>query len=365
MAWGTRLVTTTAAAGGLLAASIALGGGLALAAPAPTRTIPAACGSTVTAMPGDVVHVTPKVGVPQDYTMSGSPGTETRIPSTMERPSCEVDVRMGGAVAPAPVYAPYAAAPMAPAPQAIAPGAVAPGAVAPGAVAPGALAPAAVAPAAPLAAPAVPGGTAGQASRARAGEALTSAPSASSLGALPSAPALAPPAPALAPVAPAAPADPSANVLPASDAAKLAAQNSNSGGLGVPVLVALIAGAGVAAIGVRMLMNRRSTAAHALPRHADAVEPEAPIAAPEPDFDEAPAVVSHGLLGRASNDEFATAVMGPSPSRSPLVGADDDNVTAVIGRTHGISPDSGPLGPLNVPGALDEDFETAIISPTR
>ncbi len=273
-----RLVTTAAAAGGLLLGSVALGGGLASAAPAPTALVPASCGQTVSAMPGDTVRVTPRVGVPEDYVVGGSPGTTARIPSTMTRPMCDVSVRM---LAPPMVYAPapVAAAPMAAAPVAAAP-AAAPGApVAPGAaVAPGSrlapVAPAAPAPAAPRAAAPTPAAGAAHSS----GTATSS--SAGSLGQAsapfsPSAPLspaslLAPPAPA-APAVLAPPADPAANVVSASNNSALPPADS-SGGMGVPVLIALIAGTGVAALGVRMfLMRRGSTPAHAA---GEGFEPE-------------------------------------------------------------------------------------------
>jgi hypothetical protein len=272
-----RLVTTAAAAGGLLLGSVALGGGIASAAPAPTGLVPASCGQTVSAYPGDTVRVSPKVGMPQDYNVGGSPGTTAHIPSSISRPGCDVNVRM---LAPpvyyAPAPAPVAAAPMAAAPAA-APGAVAPGAYAPGAVAPGAVAPAAAPSLAPVA-PAAPAAPAAVAPRAAAPAAKThsSKTAASSdagsipagsigAGSAPFSPAqlLAPP-PA-APAVPAAPADPAANVVSASNNSALPPA-ADSGGMGVPILIALIAAAGVAALGVRMFLMRRANAA--APAHA-------------------------------------------------------------------------------------------------
>ena len=57
-----RLVSTAAVAGGLLAGPVALGAGVASAAPAPSKVVPASCGQTVSAMPGDTVRVKPKIG---------------------------------------------------------------------------------------------------------------------------------------------------------------------------------------------------------------------------------------------------------------------------------------------------------------
>lgn len=265
-----RLVTTAAVAGGLLAGSVALGEGVASAAPAPSRVVPAACGQTVTAMSGDTVRVKPKVGVPQDYTMSGSPGTATRIPSTMERPGCEVDVQMA---APATAAAPMAVAPA----PAVAPGVAAAPAAAPGVAA--APAPAAIA-AAPAPAAPVPSLSRSASRKAQGSRAATS-PAAGDLLAAPAPAAVlpgAPSAPLAAPMAPPAPpASPDAQVVPTGNTAALAPAN-DSHGLGVPILVALIAGTGVAAFGVRMLMLRRASApAHAAPRDDN---PFAPAAAP-------------------------------------------------------------------------------------
>jgi hypothetical protein len=272
-----RLVTTAAVAGGLLAGSVALGAGVASAAPAPSRVVPASCGQTVSALPGDTVRVKPKFGATQDYVVGGT-GT-TRIPSTLERPDCEVDVQVRApAAAPAPMAAyPMAAYPVAPAPMAAAPVAPAP-AAAPVAAAPVPAARAAApAPAAPV--PAAGRSTASRASRGT-GTAASSvtdglAPGAA-LPAIPSLPLGAPMAPA--PPA-AAPAAPDAQVLATRNTAALTPAD-DSHGLGVPVLIALIAGTGVAAFGVRMVMLRRgSTAAHAAARHDD---PFASVAAVDP-----------------------------------------------------------------------------------
>ncbi|HEY2224168.1 hypothetical protein [Actinomycetospora sp.] len=273
-----RLVTTAAVAGGLLVGTVALGEGVASAAPAPSRVVPASCGQTVTAMSGDTVRVKPRVGVPQDYTMSGSPGTATRIPSSMQRPGCEVDVQMAGpATAAAPVAAPMVAAPMA------APG-TAPIAGAP-AAAPGAAgAPVAAAPRAALPAPAARGAAAAPGGRSAArtapGSRAATPSAAGDLLAAPAPAALVPAAPGLgAPVAAPLPAAPDAQVVPTGNASALPPAD-DSHGLGVPVLIALIAGAGVAAFGVRMLMLRRGNAADlAAPRHDDA---SAPVPAEDP-----------------------------------------------------------------------------------
>jgi hypothetical protein len=282
-----RLVTTAAVAGGLLAGSVALGAGVASAAPAPSKVVPAACGQTVSALPGDTVRVKPRIGATQDYVVGGSPGT-VRIPSTMERPMCEVDVKVrpAPATAAAPMAAyPMAAYPVAPAPAA-APGvapAAAPVAPAP-AAAPVAAAPApaarAAAPAPVAPAPAAPAAAAGRASTPRTtgdpGAAASSVTDGLAPGAaLPAVPSL-PLGAAAAPMAPAPPAAPEAQVLPTRNAAALTPAD-DSHGLGAPILVALIAGTGVAAFVVRMLvLRRRSEPAHAAPRHDE--DPFAPAA---------------------------------------------------------------------------------------
>jgi hypothetical protein len=268
-----RLVTTAAVAGGLLAGSVALGAGVASAAPAPSRVVPASCGQTVSALQGDTVRVKPKFGATQDYVVGGT-GT-TRIPSTLERPDCEVDVQVRApATAPAPMAAyPMAAYPVAPAPMAAAPVAAAPVPAAPVPVARAA----APAPAAPVPAS---GRTATSPATRGSGAPASSVADGLAL------PAALPPVPSLplgAPMAPAppaaAPAAPDAQVLATRNTAALTPAD-DSHGLGVPILVALIAGTGVAAFGVRMLvMRRRSTPAHAAPRHDD---PFAPAAAVDP-----------------------------------------------------------------------------------
>jgi hypothetical protein len=269
-----RLVTTAAVAGGLLAGSVALGAGVASAAPAPSRVVPASCGQTVSALPGDTVRVKPRFGATQDYVVGGT-GT-TRIPSTLERPDCEVDVQVR---APATAPAPMAAYPMAvyPAAPAAAPAAVAPAA---------APVPAAPVPAARAAAPApvAPVPASGRAATSRASRAAGAPASSVTDGlapgaALPAIPSLPLGAP-MAPAAPAAaPAAPDAQVLATRNTAALTPAD-DSHGLGVPVLIALIAGTGVAAFGVRMVMLRRgSKAAHATARHDD---PFAPVPSVDP-----------------------------------------------------------------------------------
>jgi hypothetical protein len=304
-----RLVTTAAVAGGLLAGSVALGEGVASAAPAPSQVVPASCGQTVTAMSGDTVRVKPKFGVPQDYTMSGSPGTSTRIPSTMERPDCEVDVQMAGPVA-APV--PVAAAPMYAAPAA-APGVAAIPPAAP-AAAPGVAAVPAPALRAAAPAPVAPVPSLGRSTSRTAGSRAATSSSADALtapplpaGALPGAPSV--PLGAAMPPAPL-PAAPNAQVVPAGNTSALAPAN-DSHGLGVPVLIALLAGTGVAAFGVRMLMLRRgnSTPAHAVPHHEN---PFPPAAAVEP--------ARYPAVEPALDPAEETAVVDPAEART-VVGA--------------------------------------------
>ncbi len=97
-------------------------------------------------------------------------------------------------------------------------------------------------------------------------------------GALPAVPSL-PLGAAMAPAAPMAPAPaaaPDAQVLPTRNTAAVTPAD-DSHGLGVPILIALIAGTGVAAFVVRMLvMRRRSEPAPAVPQHDD--DPFAPAA---------------------------------------------------------------------------------------
>ncbi len=277
-----RLVTTAAVAGGLLVGPVALGAGVASAAPAPAKVVPASCGQTVSAMPGDTVRIKPKIGTTEDYVVGGAPG-KVRIPSSAARPMCEVDVNVKAAPAPAaaPMAAyPYGAYPMAPA---AAPGAPVAPAAAPAAAPIPAAAPAAApipaaAPraAAPAAAAPLPA-TGRSTSRSATGSAAAASVPADALAAAPAPDAGLAGLPGVAglplgaPAAPAAPAPaPAADgqVVPTGNSSALPPADSH--GLGVPVLIALLAGAGVAAFGVRMLMLRRgSTAAHAATRHED------------------------------------------------------------------------------------------------
>lgn len=74
MAVRTRMLSALTA-GGVLAGSLLLGAGAAQAAPAGPYgggTVPATCGQTVTAYPGDTIRVTPKVGVP--FVQTARPG---------------------------------------------------------------------------------------------------------------------------------------------------------------------------------------------------------------------------------------------------------------------------------------------------
>lgn len=99
---GTRFVSALAA-GGILTGSLLLGGGTALAQtsptypePAPTgNTVPAQCGDSVTATAGDQVLVTPLLGVP--FTRMATAGMDP-ITKTLGGVLCQVDVSV---VAPA------------------------------------------------------------------------------------------------------------------------------------------------------------------------------------------------------------------------------------------------------------------------
>lgn len=92
---GARLLSALAA-GGVLTGSLLFGGGAALAQtspaypPPPTgTTVPAQCGQTVSAMPGDRVLVTPVLGLP--FSQYAAPGMDP-ISRTVGGMFCQVDV---------------------------------------------------------------------------------------------------------------------------------------------------------------------------------------------------------------------------------------------------------------------------------
>jgi hypothetical protein len=327
--------TSVAALGGALGGALLAGGGVADAA-APTQAagamvVPASCGQTVTARQGDLVEVRPEVGRAQRYVVSGAPGTTQHIQPGIGQPFCDVAIQVAQPVmmvAPAPAYT----VPVAPA--------AAPGAVAPGAVAPGA--PLAAAPAAPRAAAPAIAPTARAATPKRAPHsAVSDVPlTAAAPGAVPGA-ALAPGAAFAAAPAASAPAsnDPAARVLPASEASKITPPASRDG-LGVPVILALIAGAGVAAGGVRVAMTRKAAKEDAL--RGAVPPPEAPAGLEEPEAavpgvhewptevrspDEYPTVIR-------TADEYPTEIHAPVPSGGRHSADDSETVTISRALSH-------------------------------
>ncbi|WP_018330390.1 hypothetical protein [Actinomycetospora chiangmaiensis] len=306
-----RLVSV-AAAGGVLTGSLLLGGGAALAAPvapaAPGEVVPARCGQTVQASPGDSVQVVPPLGASFLVPITSAAGPLQSITQPLTGLLCRVQVQLVEPVATAasvvvPPAAPLASAAasagrvLAPQPAAPAPAATTPTAAAVAPAAP----PAAVAPA-----PALPPA------------ALAAAPAfAPSFNGLPSsflgaAPASAPaglaaydPGQLLGSAFPGlkagAPAylgyDPASAVTTASQVQALPVDGL-SGGTGVPVMLAVLALAGVAAFVVRAMVLRRAAAA------------AAPV---EPQDGPADADYAVGSL------EELTAVHGEAP-RSPAVG---------------------------------------------
>ncbi|MCD2194717.1 hypothetical protein LQ327_15190 [Actinomycetospora endophytica] len=323
------------ALGGALSGALLAGGGIADAASAPAQAqgaevVPASCGQTVTARQGDLVEVHPEVGRAQRYVVSGQPGTVQHIQPGIGQPFCDVAIQVAQPVmmvAPAPAYT----VPVAPA---AAPGA----AVAPGtAPAPGAPL-AAAAPAAPHAAAPGIAPTAKASKRSAATRAPSAAVSdvpltAAAPGAAPGAlPLTAPGAfTGAAPAATAPPADPAAQVLPASEASKLTPP-ANRDGLGVPVILALIAGAGVAAGGVRVAMTRRAAKEDAV-RGAVPPRPEAPseLSLPEADLRAAHSLDAEPT-GTVSPDEYPTEIHSPIPRSYVGRHSADESETATLSR---------------------------------
>ncbi len=329
-----RLVSV-ATAGGVLTGSLLLGGGMALAAPtAPAaggQVIPAQCGTTVAARPGDTVEVTPLLGLPLLVPIGTAAGPLQSINQTIAGSLCQVQVQLVQPVttyvaAAAPQLAPVAttveqgsrtalggpapAAAAAPAPAAAA-APVAPRAVAPVPMAPTALPPAAIAAAAPSFAPSfnsLPSSFLGAASPSSAAGGLpASAPAYDASQLLGSAfPGLKAGAPAYLGY------DPASAVTTASQVQALPVDGMSKG-MGVPVMLAVLALAGVAAFVVRTMVLRRASAAAA-------------GAAPAQDDDEAAydeAAYDTDAAWDSELDEFSpealTEIRTPAP-QSPAVG---------------------------------------------
>lgn len=320
-----RLVSV-AAAGGVLTGSLLLGGGAAFAAPvAPVaggQVIPAQCGTTVQAQLGDTVQVTPLLGLPINVPIGSAAGPLQSINQSIAGSLCQVQVQL---VQPVTTYVAAAAPPLAPltstveqgsrtalggpAPAAPAQAAAAPAPVAPRAVvppAPAALPPTAIAAAAPAFAPsfnslpssflggATPSGLPGGLS---AGGAPAYDPSQLLGSAFPGLKAGAPAYLGY---------DPASAVTTASQVQALPVDGM-SNGMGVPVMLAVLALAGVAAFVVRAMVLRRAGAAAA-------------ASDPAPDTEHTDAVDElEGMDFDDISPEALTEIRTPAPS-SPAVG---------------------------------------------
>lgn len=325
-----------AALGGAVTGAVLVGGGIADAAPAPApgpSVVPASCGQTVTAQRGDLVEVRSPLGSTRRYVVSAQPGSVQHIAPGLEQPFCDVAIEVTAPVATTPAQTATGAAP---APATVPGAAPAPGAAAPRPAAPGAPIPWATAPDAPRAA-APPAVVPERASAARAASANRSshhaspapasdlpfpavlpgaAPGAVPLSAPDSFSAVGPdggaPGAATPPVD-----DPAARVLPASGAAQLPA-SSERDGLGVPLILALIAGAGVAAGGVRVAMTRRAA------KNDPAVGPVPPPEVP-------PAPAQERATETGPTEIYSSAAsLAVAPRRGP--GELDESETVTISR---------------------------------
>ena len=282
-----RLVSV-AAAGGVLTGSLLLGAGAAFAAPAaPGEVVPAKCGQTVQANPGDTVKVTPLLGLPFLVPITGAAGPLQSITKPLTGLLCEVQVKVvepvtsrvaaavpqakpltdavasgtGAALNPKSAAPSAAAAPAATPAAAAAP--VAPMVAAP--MAP-ALPPAALAAAAPAFAPsfnALPSSFLGATAPLSAPAGLPAYDPGQLLGS--AFPGLKAGAPAYLGY------DPASAVTTASQVQALPVDGM-SGGMGVPVMIAVLALAGVAAFVVRSMVLRRAAGSSA----AVAAEVETP-----------------------------------------------------------------------------------------
>ncbi|MDT7742295.1 MAG: hypothetical protein QOE59_1373 [Actinomycetota bacterium] len=328
-----RLVSV-AAAGGVLTGSLLMGGGAAFAGP-PTggHVIPAPCGTTVQAAPGDTVQVTPLLGLPINVPIGTSAGPLQAINQTIAGALCQVQVQLvqpvttyvaaaapqlqpltstveqGSRTAlggPAPAAAPAAAAPAA------APAVVAPPALVP--AAPAALPPTAIAAAAPAFAPSfnsLPSSFLGGATPgALSGGLPTGLPAAGAPAYDPSQllgsafPGLKAGAPAYLGY------DPASAVTTASQVQALPVDGMSKG-MGVPVMLAVLALAGVAAFVVRAMVLRRATAAA-----AGAPAPETEDTDVVDDLD---GMDLDGIDFDDISPEALTEIRTPAPS-SPAVG---------------------------------------------
>ncbi len=344
-----RLVSV-AAAGGVLTGSLLLGAGAALAAPtvpaAGGQIIPAACGTTVQAQPGDTVQVKPLLGLPLNVPIGSAAGPLQTIDQSIAGVLCQVQVQL---VQPVTTYVAAAAPPLAPLATTVEQGsrtalggtapATAPATQAP-AAAPVPVAPRAVVPAAPAALPP----TAIAAAAPAFAPSFNSLPSSFLGGATPSTlsgglPAAGAPAydpsqllgsafPGLKAGAPAYLGyDPASAVTTASQVQALPVDGM-SNGMGVPVMLAVLALAGVAAFVVRAMVLRRATAAAAV----------APVPGTE-DTDVVDDLEGTEFAGVDFDDlspEALTEIRTPAPS-SPAVGFPvarlDQEETELMGTT--------------------------------
>ncbi|WP_433800841.1 hypothetical protein [Actinomycetospora sp. CA-084318] len=329
-----RLVSV-AAAGGVLTAALVLGGGVALAAPAaPGDVVPARCGQTVQASPGDSVQVTPTLGAPFLVPITSAAGPLQSITRPLTGLLCQVQVQLVEPVATAAAAAVPPAAPLASAVASGSRAALDPQAAQPSAAAASPTAAAAAVPAAPAApmvapAPALPPAALAAPAFAPSFNALPS----SFLGtpAVGSAPAGLPaydPGQLLGSAFPGlkagAPAylgyDPASAVTTASQVQALPVDGL-SGGMGVPVMLAVLALAGVAAFVVRSMVLRRAAGASVA-----AAGPAAPV-------------VGNTGDGHAEDDDYAigsmeefTARHGQAPE-SPANGFPAAGGTELTGTT--------------------------------
>ncbi|MEJ2869990.1 hypothetical protein WCD74_19640 [Actinomycetospora sp. OC33-EN08] len=316
-----RLVSV-AAAGGVLTGALLLGGGVASAAPAaPGDVVPARCGQTVTVNPGDSVKVDPPLGLPFLVPITKAAGPLQSITRPLTGLLCEVQVKVvepvtAGVASAVPQAAPLAGAleqgsatvlgngaPKQTPSAAAAPSAAAVAPLPRAAVPPApALPPAALAAAAPAFAPsfnALPSSFLGAAAPGSAPAGLPAYDPGQLLGS--AFPGLKAGAPAYLGY------DPASAVTTASQVQALPVDGL-SGGMGVPVMLAVLALAGVAAFVVRSMVLRRAASAAA--SNSPAPGPVAPVVAKEPKDDDYYTVASM---------EELTAVHGEAP-QSPAVG---------------------------------------------
>jgi hypothetical protein len=324
---GTRFsrLVSVAAAGGVLTGGLLFGTGAALAAPTPAaggQVVPAQCGQSVQASPGDTVKVTPLLGLPLLVPITSAAGPLQSISQSIAGSLCQVQVQLvqpvtTGVTAAAPALKPVTDAAEkgsrtalgGPAPAASQAPAAAPAAAPLPAAAPAPLAPAALAASAPAFAPsfnALPSSFLGAA-------APSSLP-ASAPGGLPTYDAgqlLGSAFPGLKSGAPAYLGyDPASAVTTASQVQALPVDGM-SGGTGVPVMLAVLALAGVAAFVVRSIVLRRTTAAATTAPEDGADETVDPVSAEALTEVRTPAPESPAVGFPAVRDEYdETELMG-------------------------------------------------------